>query len=159
MPLIRITEGARIVTVASDAHFGARIDFSDPEMKTGYAGFKAYSRSKLANVLFTFALARRLAGSGITANCLHPGVVASGFLRSVPFVGAILPVLARPFMITNAEGAKTSVFLASSETVAGQNGGYYDKSALTPSSAASLVEADQERLWASLEMTGADWGF
>jgi len=107
-------------------------------------------------VMFTYGLARRLEGSGIVANCLHPGVVASGFLRNVPMVGSILPMLMRPFMISNAQGAKTSVFLASSETVSGQSGGYCDTSALAQSSAASMNAADQERLWAlSLEQTGA----
>jgi NAD(P)-dependent dehydrogenase (short-subunit alcohol dehydrogenase family) len=83
MPLLRAAGagaagGARVISLASEAHRGGRMDFDDLQLTRGYAGFKAYSRWKLGNILFTRALARRLEGTGITANCLHPGVIGSG---------------------------------------------------------------------------------
>ncbi|HTO21975.1 MAG TPA: SDR family NAD(P)-dependent oxidoreductase, partial [Spirochaetia bacterium] len=110
--------GARVVTVSSDAHQGARMDFDDLEGKQRYRGWTAYGQSKLANLLFTFELARRLAGTGITANALHPGFVASNFgknSRALLRVG--ISVAQRLGGISVEQGARTSVYLASSDEV------------------------------------------
>src|ERR1700761_124687 len=113
---------ARIVSTASSAHQGASLDFSDLQSANGYGGFKVYGRSKLANILFTRELARQLAGTGVTANCLHPGAVATRFGESSGgWVGAILPVL-KLFFITPEQGADTIVYLASSPEVANTTG-------------------------------------
>lgn len=151
----------RVVTVASAAHMQAKIHFDDPEFKTAaYRSFAVYSQSKLANIMFTFALARRLEGSHVMANCLHPGVVASGFFRGVPVVGGLFSVLGRPFLLSEAKGARTSVYVAGSADLSGQSGGYYANSALVQASAASRDVAAQEKLWAlSVAQTGADWPF
>jgi NAD(P)-dependent dehydrogenase (short-subunit alcohol dehydrogenase family) len=148
LDVLRATPAARVVSVASDAHRGAKIDFDDPQLKRGYNGWRAYSQSKLANILFTVELARRLAGSGITANSLHPGFVASGFGH---YNGGILPVLIglaqRVVAISPESGAETSVYLAASPEVAGVSGKYFDKrKAVVPSPAAQDAGA-AARLW------------
>ena len=103
---------ARIVSTASDAHQGAKLDFNDLQSANGYHGFRVYGRSKLANILFTRELARRLAGTGVTANCLHPGAVATRFGESSGgFAGLVIPFL-RPFFLSAEKGADTLVYLA-----------------------------------------------
>jgi NAD(P)-dependent dehydrogenase (short-subunit alcohol dehydrogenase family) len=153
-----LTAGApsRIVNVSSEAHRRARMRWDDLEFKTGgYRGFTAYGQSKLANILFTRELARRLEGTGVTANCLHPGVVASGFGQTYGGVMSILIRMAHPFMITPAQGAATSVYLASSQEVAGVSGKYFDKCQQRQPSDAALEAEAPERLWAiSEELTG-----
>ncbi|MEO6062438.1 MAG: SDR family NAD(P)-dependent oxidoreductase, partial [Thermoflexales bacterium] len=111
--------------------------------------FAAYSQSKLANVMFTNALSRRLAGTPVTANSLHPGGVATGFAKNngglaTAFMGTIWKI----FAISAEKGAATSVFLASSPKVAGETGGYYNRSKLASTSEAAQDEVAQERLWA-----------
>jgi NAD(P)-dependent dehydrogenase (short-subunit alcohol dehydrogenase family) len=141
---------ARIVSVASNAHYGATLDFDDLQSERHYSRLTAYKRSKLANILFTRELARRLAGTGVTANCLHPGFVASrigddnGGLFRVAFT-AVKRIVA----ITPERGAATSVYLATSPDVAGKSGGYYDKCALATPSAAAQDDAAARRLWAA----------
>ena len=109
---------ARIVSTSSNAHQGASLDFDDLQSAKGYGGFKVYGRSKLANILFTRELARRLAGTGVTANCLHPGVVATRFGDSSGgLAGRLIPLL-RPFFLSPEKGADTIVYLASSPEVA-----------------------------------------
>ena len=106
---------ARVVTVASGAHTMGRIDFDDLEGERSYSGSRAYNQSKLANVLFTYELARRLVGSGVTANALHPGVVRTSFGADDPGgVQRLLVPFLRPFMKSPAQGAATSIHLASS---------------------------------------------
>ena len=103
---------ARIVSTASDAHQGAKLDFNDLQSANGYHGFRVYGRSKLANILFTRELARRLAGTGVTANCLHPGAVATRFGESSGgLAGLVIPFL-RPFFLSAEKGADTLVYLA-----------------------------------------------
>ncbi len=149
--------GARIVTVSSRAHVGAKMDFDDLELKRGYGAMKAYGRSKLANLLFTFELARRLEGSGVTANALHPGFVASQFGKNNGlFAKALLP-LAMLFgrAVSVEEGAKTSIYLASSPEVEGVTGKYFVQSKEASSSEASLDRGAMTRLWEiSARMTG-----
>jgi NAD(P)-dependent dehydrogenase (short-subunit alcohol dehydrogenase family) len=139
---------ARIVNVASDAHRGVRLDFDDLNAERRYGAYTAYQRSKLANILFTRELARRLDGTGVTANCLHPGFVASRFgdnNRGVFGVG--IGIAKRLLAISPEQGAATAVYLASSPEVAGKTGGYYEKSALARPSAAAQDDAAASRLW------------
>ena len=140
---------ARIVTTASDAHKGAHIPFDDLDAQRSYRarGFARYGESKLANILFTAELARRLRGTGVTANCFHPGLVASGFNRNNgPLISAAMTLL-RPFSRSPQKGADTLVWLVESAEVAGQTGEYFvDRRAVTPSAAAGDLEVAR-RLW------------
>jgi len=139
---------ARIVVVASEAHRRVRLDFADPMMTGRYAQFLAYGRSKLANILFARALARRLAGTAVTVNALHPGVVRTNlFNHGSPLARVGAATIGRLFMISPEEGARTSVYLASSPEVEGRSGGYYSKCRLIAPSAAALRDEDGERLW------------
>ncbi|MDO8614360.1 MAG: SDR family oxidoreductase [Dehalococcoidia bacterium] len=153
---------SRIVNVASGAHRRATIDFADLNCERSYAGFRTYGQSKLANVLFTYELARRLQGTGVTANCLHPGVVTTGFgknsnnPRPVRAFMSLFHTLGRPFLKSPAQGAATVVYLASSPAVEGVSGRYFADSKAVPSSAASYDEVVARRLWqVSEEMTQA----
>jgi len=151
--LERITASApaRIVNVASTAHKGARggLDFDDLQSTRAYRGMQVYSRSKLANIYFTTELARRLEGTGVTVNCLHPGTVATGYGRDGDASGVLafgLKVI-KPFILSPERGAQTSVYLAASPDVAGVTGKYFVKCrARTPSRAAQDTEAAR-RLW------------
>jgi retinol dehydrogenase 12 len=138
---------ARIVNVASSAHASGTIDFDNLQGEKKFSGIGAYGQSKLANILFTYALARRLAGKGVTANCLHPGVVATGFGHNTPGLINTLLGLARPFLMTAEKGAATSIYLASSPDVADVSGKYFAKCAPVASSKLSMDVALQERLW------------
>ena len=148
---------ARIVSTSSTAHQGASLDFGNLQSAKSYSGFRAYGRSKLANILFTRELARRLAGSGVTANCLHPGVVATRFGESSGgFAGLLIPFL-RPFFTSPQQGADTIVYLASSPEAANTSGGYFVKRKLTDPSAAARDDAAAKRLWeASEALAGAE---
>jgi NAD(P)-dependent dehydrogenase (short-subunit alcohol dehydrogenase family) len=150
--VLQATAGARIVNVSSDAHRGARMRWDDLQFeRTPYRGFKAYGQSKLANVLFTYELARRLAGTGVTANCLHPGVIGSGFGQTYGSALSVLVKIARPFMLTPEEGARTSVYLASSPEVAGVTGKYFSKCKPVQSNAVSYDVQSQQKLWSLSE--------
>ena len=146
---------SRVVTVASDAHRFARggLPFDDLMATKRYRPFLTYSRSKLANILFTSELARRLDGTGVTANVLHPGFVASNFAREgdTGALGNIAMVAGRPFAVSPAKGAETSVFLASSPMVDGVTGQYFVKCALAKTSAAGADADAAQRLWAVSE--------
>jgi NAD(P)-dependent dehydrogenase (short-subunit alcohol dehydrogenase family) len=164
LDLIKVSAPARIVNVSSRAHFRAEMDFADLNSEKSYRGFTSYGRSKLANVLFTYELARRLEGTGVTANCLHPGVVRSGFGQNANngWLGIFFKTfytVAVPFSKSNAEGAETSIYLASSPEVEGVTGKYFADCAETPSSVASHDVEAQKRLWEiSEEMTGVAVG-
>jgi NAD(P)-dependent dehydrogenase (short-subunit alcohol dehydrogenase family) len=147
---------SRIVVVGSDAHNGARNNFDDPQQKRrGYAGLRAYNESKLANIMFTYELVSRLAGTGVTANTLHPGFVASNFARNNGGLVGFGMTLLRPIMISVERGAQTLIYLASSPEVEGVTGQYFVKCKPARSSAASYDEAAQRHLWElSEELTG-----
>jgi len=147
---------ARIVSTSSTAHEGASLDFSDLQSARGYGGFKVYGRSKLANILFTRELARRLAGTGVTANCLHPGFVATRFGHSAGgWTARIIPFL-QAFAISPEKGADTIVHLASSPEVADVTGGYFVKRKVVEPSAAARDDSAARRLWeASEALAGA----
>jgi len=147
---------ARIVTVSSGAQALGSIDFDDLMGEQSYSGQRAYNGAKLANVLFTAELARRLAGTGVTANALHPGVTNTSFSAEDP-ARAFGPLVAimRPFMRSPERGADTAVWLASSPDVAGATGGYYkDRKRRTPNAVAADA-AVAARLWrASADLVG-----
>ena len=154
LPLIKQSAPARIVNVASDAHKGVSLDFDDLEGKKQFGGWRAYQRSKLANVLFTYELARRLEGSGVTANTLHPGFVRTTIFRGPGLASVLLRGAARLIAISPDEGAKTSIHLASSPDVEGITGRYFVKEKPVPSSPQSRDTAAAQRLWqVSEEMT------
>jgi NAD(P)-dependent dehydrogenase (short-subunit alcohol dehydrogenase family) len=143
---------ARIVNVASEAHRGAALDFDDLQNAKRFSGWLAYRRSKLANILFTRELGRRLAGTGVTANCLHPGFVASGFGdRNGPLLRLGLGLAKRAMGLMPAEGADTVVFLALSPEVADRSGGYFERRREIAPSAAARDDAAARRLWQASE--------
>ena len=146
---------ARIVNVASRAHSRATLDLDDLPLARGFSAFAAYGRSKLANVLFTRALARRLAGSGVTVNCLHPGVVATNIVPSNSPILHFLAPLAKPFMLSEERGAKTTLALALDPTLDGVSGAYFDEDAKQQQpSPIAREDALGERLWRiSAELT------
>jgi NAD(P)-dependent dehydrogenase (short-subunit alcohol dehydrogenase family) len=145
------TAPARVVSTSSIAHERASLDFGDLQSARGYGGLKVYSRSKLANILFTRELARRLAGTGVTANCLHPGVVATRFGESSGGMAELLIPFLRPFFISAEKGADTIVYLASSPQVADTTGGYFIKRRIAEPSAAARDDAAAKRLWIESE--------
>lgn len=157
LDLMKASAPARIVNVASRAHYRGWINFDDLNFKNGYDGFiKAYGQSKLANVLFTHELARRLEGTGVTANSLHPGVVATDIaLKESKGIYRFGWWLWKHFMITPVEGAATSIFLASSPAVEGVTGKYFDKSKAIPCAKKALDKNISLRLWeVSEKLTG-----
>ena len=155
LPKLTASAPARVVTVTSDAHSAARLDLSDPNLEHGWDSWRSYANSKLANILFTRELARRLDGTGVTANCAHPGVVRTGFGRESRPLLKVGITIARPFMLSPERGADTIVYLASSPDVAGQTGGYYVKRQRREPSAAARDDAAARELWElSEKLTG-----
>jgi retinol dehydrogenase 12 len=144
---LRASAPARIVTVASAAHRYAHLDFEDLMSMRRYRTMQVYGRSKLANLLFTRELARRSSGTDVTANALHPGVVRTHIGQNNAFARIIGAVLMRAIAIPAAEGAKTSIYLATAPQVAGQSGGYYDKCRLISPQPQALNDAHAVRLW------------
>ena len=154
--LLQVSAPARVVTVSSAAHTWGTMDFTDLDYRKGYGGWKAYGRSKLANILFTYELARRSAGTGVTSNALHPGFVASDFGHNNGGLFAVmLKLTQRLFAISVEDGAKTSDHLASASGVIEGTGKYFVKSRPVASSKASYDETAWRRLWdVSAEMVG-----
>ena len=150
---------ARIINVSSGAHSGcSKINFDDLQFKDGYVGKKAYEQSKLANILFTYELARRLKGTGITVNAVHPGGVITNFCKNNGWVSWAKHVTAHLLarnLVGPAEGAKTSIYLATSADIEGLSGKYFSNLKEVRSSDASYDEDAARRLWnVSLELTG-----
>ena len=140
--------GARIVTTASNAHRGAKLDFDDLQSRRSYVGFPVYSKSKLANILFNRELARRTKGGGVTANALHPGFVATRFGdNSGGFMRTVLKVAKPIGAISPEEGAKTIIYLVSSPDVAEITGEYFYECKITRPTAEAQNDADAKRLW------------
>jgi retinol dehydrogenase-14 len=137
---------ARVVTVASNAHTAGRIDFDDLQGERSYSGARAYNQSKLANVLFSNELARRV--PGITSNAVHPGLVSTAFGSGDPGrAQRVLVPLLRPFMKSTAQGAATSIHVASAPELDRTTGGYFANSKATKSSERSHDESVAARLW------------
>ena len=140
-PLLSKAPAARVITVSSMAHQSGEIDLDDLTFKTGYDAYRAYANAKLANILFTRALATRLAGTNVTANCLHPGVIDTKLLHAgFNIKGASI-----------AQGAKTSVYLATSEKVASISGRYFDNCREATPSRSARDDTLAEVLWNTSE--------
>lgn len=153
---LKASAPARVVVVSSHAHKQARkgLDFDDLQSERRYRAFSVYGRTKLANILFVRELARRLEGSGVTVNALHPGFVASRFGRDGDlgwFIGKVGMPLASPFAISPEKGALTSIHLASSPDVEGLSGLYFYKCAPSTPSAAARDDVAATRLWQASE--------
>lgn len=161
LDLLSAGEQARVINVSSSAHFAGRMRFDDLGGERLYNGWSAYSQSKLANVMFTYELARRLENGGkagaknITVNALHPGFVATNFGIGNGGLFKHLFRLSQLAAISPQEGARTSVYLASSADVEGVSGKYFDRCKAVRSSSLSYSLEAAQRLWqVSLEMTG-----
>lgn len=154
-----ITAGgsARIVNVASNAHFMGRINFENLQSRGFYNGWASYAQSKLANILFTYELSRRLAGTQVTVNTLHPGLVATNFARNNGWFVRMMMPFVNLLAINVEEGAQTSIYLASSPEVEGVTGQYFVKQKPARSSPASYDRETARRLWkVSAEMVSLD---
>jgi retinol dehydrogenase 12 len=151
---LKASDSARIVNVSSEAHRGARLDFSDLQGQHRYSGWRAYGRSKLANIMFTYELARRLEGTNVVANALHPGFVATNFGRNNRSITAMFFRIAQLAAISPEKGAQTIIYLASAPEVKGITGKYFVKQKSVRSSRISYDHAAAERLWqVSAELT------
>jgi retinol dehydrogenase 14 len=155
-PLLERSAPARVVTVSSIAHRQGDMPFDNLQFEHGgYTIMRAYSRSKLANVLFTIELAARLAGTGVTANCLHPGAVATNIWSYAPWYTRPLLAVAKLFMMSPETAADTIVYLAASPEVDGHSGGYYEKNRRVPPAPLAQDLALAATLWqASATLTG-----
>ena len=147
LDLLKKSAPARVVNVSSRAHTGGEMNFDDLQMKKQFSGTGAYANSKLANVLFTTELARRLEGTGVTANALHPGVVATNFGADNGWKTWFISVAFRVFGVTAEQGARTIVYLASSPDVAGTTGRYFYKERESDVSKAAADAKSAQRLW------------
>ncbi len=143
-PLLRASAPARIITVASQVERMGRIHFDDLQLERRYGPVRAYAQSKLANILFTYELASRLAGTGVTANCLNPGYVNTGLMRESPdWMRAIW----RPFLPNAERGARTALYLATAPELETVTGGYFERCRPARSSRRSYDVAARRRLW------------
>lgn len=157
---LRASAPARIVTVASNAQAMAKLNFDDLQGQCNYSGAQAYSQSKLANVAFTYELARRLEGTGVTATVLHPGLVRTAFSAEdpSPLAKVMIPLL-RPFMKTPARGAATSIYLASAPEAESVTGRYFVNCKPKTSNKAAYDTAAAARLWQiSADLVGLTTG-
>src|SRR5713101_5847423 len=145
---------SRIINITSSAHRGTEVDFDDLQAEKKYSGYHAYSQSKLANVLFTYELAKRLDGTGVTVNCLHPGVVRTGFGKDVTGLMTVLVRIGSPFMMSPEKSARAVIYLATSPELEGVTGKHFSRGKEQRSSTESYDEASGDRLWKiSAELT------
>lgn len=144
---IAVSERARIINVSSAAHAMGKIHFDNLMFKTNFSSSKTYAQAKLANVFFTYELARRLEGTSITVNCLHPGVVKSNFSDGLNPVYSFLWKLFTPFLISTKQGAETSIYLSTSENVANISGKYFVNKKQKSSSPSSYDLQVAKMLW------------
>jgi retinol dehydrogenase 12 len=145
---LKASAPARVINTSSDAHRGLRLDFDDLQAARKYRGFPAYGRTKLENILFTRELARRLEGSGVTANAFHPGFVRTRYGDESGGLLALGIRAAKVFAISPEKGAETLVYLASSSEVAGVTGGYFYKRRLATPTHEAQDDSAARRLWA-----------
>ncbi len=141
------TAPSRVVNVASIAHERGRLRFDDLQGEKRYGAVRAYAQSKLANIVFTYELARRLSGTGVTANCLDPGAIKSGLGKDRGGLAPRYWRLRQPFLAPEDKGAETPIYLASSADVSKMSGGYWTERRLRPSSKRSYDAVDAKRLW------------
>ncbi|MDP6641325.1 MAG: SDR family oxidoreductase [Nitrososphaerales archaeon] len=144
---IKASVPSRIINVSSDAHKGAKINFDDIQGKKKYGAMRAYGQSKLANILFTYELARKLEGSGVTSNALHPGFVASSFGSNMRGAFRLILRFLQLFAMSSEKGAETSIYLATSPDVANINGKYFVKKKEVRTSVESYDKNVGEKLW------------
>ncbi|HVZ68818.1 MAG TPA: SDR family oxidoreductase [Rhizomicrobium sp.] len=156
MLLAKLKPGARIVSTASDAHKGAKLNFDDLQSEKGYSGFAVYGKSKLCNILFNRELARRIQGTGVTANCLHPGFVATRFGDQSGGIVSVAVRVAKPLgAISPERGAQTMIYLASSPDVANVSGKYFYKCEIATPASEAQDDAAARRLWEeSVKLSG-----
>lgn len=147
MDVLKAAPAARIVNVSSEGHRSAKIHFDDLQYARKYSAFGAYGQSKLGNVLFTYELARRLAGTPITVNALHPGLVASSFGSGQGWLSKAVSLVTRLAGVSVTEGAQTSIYLASSPEVEGVTGQYFIKCREQRSSPISYDTAVAKQVW------------
>ncbi len=147
LDVLKRSAPARIINVSSEAHATGHLNFDDLMGARKYRPMGAYSQSKLAAILFTRELARRLAATGVTANCLHPGFVASNFGHNMGIGARFMFLFLRPFQISVAKGAETSIYLASSPEVANLSGLYFTKKKSVEPSSEAKDDALAARLW------------
>jgi len=154
--LLKVSKTARIINVSSGAQANGHIDFDDIMKEKKYSGFSAYCQAKLANVVFTVELSKRLFGTGITANCLHPGLVRTNFMEnSTGAFKVIGNILVKIAAISPEEGAKTSIYLASSPEVSGVTGKYFSKCLSVPYNKEADNPEIAKKLWElSEKLTG-----
>jgi retinol dehydrogenase 14 len=155
LPQLQAGAPSRIINVSSGAHAHATLDFDDLQAQKRYQPRQVYSATKLANILFTYELSRRLRGSGVTANCLNPGVVATGMLADYLGTPKKEGATSSTFGATPEEGAETSIYLATAPELEGVTGKYFDQGEEVRSSRESYDEAAARRLWdLSEQLTG-----
>jgi len=148
LPALKHGNGGRIINVASDAHSGAKLDFSDLSNDRSYSGMRAYGQSKLMNIIFTYEMAKRLQGTPVTVNCLHPGFVASKFGdNNKTLMGAVVWIGKKLIAINETKGTDTQVYLATSPEVASKSGLYFHKCKPIKSSAVSYDPMVAKKLW------------
>ena len=147
LDVLRVSAPARVVSVSSEASRGGRIDFDDLQMERRYLGIRQYCNSKLMNLLFAFELARRLQGTGVTSNALHPGAIASGFAMQDAGWYGVLTRIARPFLIGEEKGARTTIWAASEPSLATVSGKYFVRRREKRPPRAALDGAAARRLW------------
>jgi NAD(P)-dependent dehydrogenase (short-subunit alcohol dehydrogenase family) len=151
LEMLKESAPSRIITVSSEARRGAEIDFDDLQSERKYRGFQVYGKSKLANILFTYELAERLRGTGVTANCVHPGPVSTNFGKNNGGLMVLLFRALKPFMRTPEQGADTLIYLASSPEVEGVSGRYFGDRKVISSFEEPHDASVQRRLWEESE--------
>ena len=145
---LKASAPARVVTISSGAQSMGRVDFDDLQSARHYSGQRAYNQSKLANIMFTNELARRLAGTGVTANSLHPGVVRTNFgAEDQAWFFSVISGVARPLLKTPAQGAQTPIYLASSPDVEGVTGQFFVNRKSKPANKLASDADMAARLW------------
>jgi NAD(P)-dependent dehydrogenase (short-subunit alcohol dehydrogenase family) len=155
LPRLRASAPARIVNVASEAHRFGRLDLADLQSERSYQAMRVYGTSKLLNILFTVALAEKLAGSGVTVNCLHPGAVRTRLGKNNGAWARVLIGLLGPFFLTPEQGAVNSIFVAASDQLDGVSGKYFVKQRAVPPSRRSQRPGLARRVWVrSSELVG-----
>jgi len=142
---IKASRPARIVNVSSKTHFGRTLDLNNLQGEKG-VGMSSYAQTMLSTILFSYALARRLEGAGVTVNCLHPGVVSTRLMKFTGVKKALMGIV-RPFLLSPEQGAATSIYLSTSDQVEGVTGKYFDKCKAVRSSNVTYDETLQEQLW------------
>jgi len=154
LDVLKASAPTRIINITSSGERSGTINFDNLQGESRYSGFRAYNQSKLAMILFTYELARKLEGTGVTVNCVHPGVVVTNLGRGSSGAFGLLLRLMRPFFSSPEKGAETPIYLASSLEVEGVSGKYFAKKAEAKSSELSYDAATARRLWqVSAELT------